>query len=432
MWNYRCNRSVLLAAVGMLTFCGIGSNSVMAEGDQPNQSPTDGHGNGRGVWFFDTLPMTVSNHELLNPFASSVIVGDEAKEDWAIQFMLDWNIDRVYNSFRPSTQPSDEDVARWNRKLHAVGIESRLLLSELSWVFNGVPPTSNNLQQPLINDDLLSPGNERAKLLGMVQDQLLDFNQTIQIQASQSQNPSLLSGRYDGLHLDLEPWALGSSQNIDGWFFIPPVNDPNQIDPLAMIERRQIRRDYLTLLKDTYSELRDLLSNNSQVTGSTSAPLTFHADLPTFFDNFPGSDEDVLWLDQADRDSWFTDTAQLLDAVTLLAFKRNSLEQILVSVDRELALVDAINVGLEADIATLDITQDDSNLLHQFLEVLQSTTWSSFDQFMTELQRVEQALDGQIGGVDIQSFAMFAASVPEPGSALAMLLIPLAVSGRRR
>ncbi len=433
--------------------------TLLLSGQMMTAGQADGAGPTRGTWLFDKVGTDVSDHEKLNQFASSTIVGNVAKEDWAISFMQQWDIQRVYLAVAPANlgqepgKVSDSDLRNWNRKLHEAGIESHVLLSEKVWSFNGAPPTSDDPtfpQFPDTNDPavsgLTSPRDLRQDLTGLtgqIQTKLLNFNVNTADEAE----------KYDGLRLDLEPWALRYMERagefgvtFEGWDF---NQEDDQNDPVKD-QRPQIRRDYLTLLRDTFNDARSLFES-AHVSGPGGAPLHFSADLATFFDLLNDNPfSSVGWVgdsDQgkADRDAWFDSLAkdgasgQVLDGLTLLPFRTPDVAVITNnlgdgSVDWEVdQLADELDlrIGLEALIQGMPIMDDASQLAPAAAAAQDEEAWESAQAFIDAIESIETLLDGRISGVDIQSFAMFAAAIPEPGSAI-VLLGGISVLPRRR
>ena len=498
----------VVVVAGLVTLWAV---SAWGQGPAPN----------RGVWFFDDKRPDGT----FDTYASSRIIGNPQAEDRVLAMFDQLGVKRVYTSlndvnlsgdFDAPGKVSNGDLRAWNHRLHNRGIESHLLLSESSWIFNGKPSTS--ISEPLISVSgragLRALDDERSKLLGLVQNRLIDFNHGA---PSQSQ-------RYDGLHLDLEPWTLtfvgqdgdtgydgsvtfgdfavaqlnfgdvifngrrggdftrdgrvtfsdfsllqlnfgdtflDSTVGVDGW-----VNPrPGDVDPFEIVPavseglRQQVRRDYLTLLRDTYQEVADLIHGRAgppPALGSNDQPLKFHADLAALIGDLtaptpapgsapgvapaPGVDPDDLtqwWqpangdLGAGDRDAWYRALAgansgmgisdPLLTGLTIMAFEIDEFAlpgAIEARVGDELDLFNAVagfdrRIGLEAIIAGITDGGDPD-----------SATWESFAEFLDAIELVEAMFDGQISGVDLQSFNLVAIA----GEAAGFFDSPLALS----
>ena len=232
----------------------------------------------RAVWFWAS-PGSIHG--------SISIVGTPVREAQTLDFFNSRHIKKVYGSYqnRPASEPAT--IAAWNAKLDAEGIESQFLMSENTWIF---------------------PSNH-VGFLDKITDRVINFN------AGQS-----TAGKFDGLHLDIEPQALPN------WSSLTPTE----------------KRDHLNLLRDTYEVVRTHFTTN----GLPAFPI--HADLPVWFD----SSSSIGWTDAAERDAWFDAIATHLTGVSLMPFDRETFSQIDNGVDWERANITsaAVRIGLETDI----------------------------------------------------------------------------------
>ncbi|MDF7801865.1 hypothetical protein P4C99_20475 [Pontiellaceae bacterium B1224] len=233
----------------------------------------------RAVWFWASSGST---------YGSISIVGTPVRETQTLDFFNGHGIKKVYGSYqnRPVSEPAV--IAAWNSKLDTAGIESQFLMSENTWIF----PTNH-------------PG-----FLNKITERVINFN------ASQ-----IASGKFDGLHLDIEPQALDPA-----WDDATPTE----------------KRDYLNLLRDTYAAVRTHFVTN----GLPDFPV--YADLPVWFD----SSSSIGWTDTAERDAWFAAISTNLTGVSLMPFDRNTFSNIDGGVSWERANITnaTVRIGLETDI----------------------------------------------------------------------------------
>ena len=237
----------------------------------------------RGVWFFDV------DHAM----GSSNVVGRSAREDWTVNFLNTWGINRIYNSFAaPVPPPTGADLAAWNAKLDTGGITSMLLLSDVG---TAADPS-------------------------FFQDQFIDFN-----------DAHAANEQYKGVKLDIEPHAAGA------W-------NPSDLSLAAAINRRDMLND----LRDTYSDIRTQLDG----AGYSASPI--YADLAVFFDNidgFIGWGEGTAQTAAQERDQWFLDINASLDGITMMAFGTPFFNVIESNVNYEINnFGDDVRVALEASI----------------------------------------------------------------------------------
>lgn len=278
----------------------------------------------RGTWFWGSAS---------SPWGSANVVGDPGKESQVRANFAANGISRVYGSYgnRPVTEKAT--IAAWNTSLNSIGISNELLLAENSWIH---------------------PAN-RASMTSKIQARLLDYNAAVDTPA-----------RFAGLHLDIEPQALAA------WGTATATE----------------KRDYLLLLRDTYTDARDYLDNHG------GAAITLAADLPVWFD----SSASIAW-EPGERDAWYSSIATTLDSISLMPFDRDTFSSIDSGVSWELANISGtdVRVGLEVDIPG---------------------TWADMDEFFAMADTIESAY-GEEAGIDIQSYANFAAeTVPEPSTPL--------------
>lgn len=297
-----------------------------SDGDEVDQlgsdplDPDDGAWYGRGTWFW---------RDTGDPNGAGAVVGDAAAEAATLAAFGELGVRRVYGSFDWLNATAGE-ISSWNADVHAAGGTSFLLLSENTWI---------------------DPTNQ-ADLEDLLQDRLLSFN---------AAHPG---GRFDGVHLDIEP------QGLDEW------------DTWDAAQKRQALDD----LADTYTFVRATLDAG----GATDVPI--FADLPVWFDNLPADGGSVGWADAADRDAWFDALAASLDGVSLMAFERSTLSLIDSGVSWELANVPLeVRVGLEADVGC-------------------GATWETVADLLDMADQVEAAY-GPLVGVDLQSWSATAAQL---------------------
>lgn len=276
----------------------------------------------RGVWFW---------RDTGDPWGSAAVVGDGPKENAALARLACWGVRRVYASYDHTTPTWVTDVETWHIKLHANGRVVDLLLAENTWIDSTNWP---NLQLKL-------------------QERLVDYHALVGA-----------TGRYDGVHLDIEPHAL------PGW------------SSATLADRRQDLDDLLA----TYQMVRTWMDANGH------AALPLHVDLPVWFDNLPpalGGTGSVGWASVADRDQWFADVAATVDRVVLMAFDRPTVSQVQSGVSWELtALGGKARVALEADLGA-------------------GATWPTLSAFTGAMSGVEAGV-GLSRATDIQSFSLLA------------------------
>jgi hypothetical protein len=215
----------------------------------------------RGVWFWQgTLGDTHGSIE---------VVGDAVKEDAMITFLKAHKISKVYGSYgnRPATPTGAAEIAIWNSKLHAEGMESQILMSETSWIFPDKHPN----------------------LLAALADRLVNFN---------AGRPA--SEQFDGLHFDVEPQSYKDSHdgidNDNGW---PDITSSE-------------KRDYVVMLGGMYGVARAFLDS------AIGPGFPVWGDIPVWYDNLT---ESIAWTDAAERDLWFSEAASNLTGFVMMAFE---------------------------------------------------------------------------------------------------------------
>ena len=279
--------------------------------------PSAGVGS-RGVWFWSSEG---------SPYGSLNIVGDTAAESATLAAFDAWGIGLVRGAYGdlPSTAPLL--VAAWNVRLHNTGRLSELLLSGSSWVY----------------PDL------RADLWERVDRCLVSFQPSVEA-----------AGRFDALHVDIEPQALAEwdSEDLAG------------------------NRERLSLLLDTLQETRQYLDDH----GLADVPLL--ADVPVWWDDLPpslGARGSVGWESVEDRDAWFDGLFSTVSGVTLMAYDRPVFSDIALGVDWEWDHYPGqVRVGLEVDIPD---------------------TWPDLDGWRAAAEAVEEVY-GPGAGSDIQSWEL--------------------------
>ena len=217
------------------------------------------------------------------------VIGKPVKEAAVIDFLKQWNIGHVYVSFSPGIRKQPGLIRSWNKRAHAAGMKSQLLLSENTWIY---PEQRLNLTDVHIRKDLI------------------DFNTACKDPLE----------RFDGLHLDIEPHGL------PGWTTMTPAQ----------------RKTLLVLLGDTFRDVRAYLDSH----GAKGLPV--YADLPVWFDQ-PG--KPVGWENAARRDEWFASLGRSLKGISMMAYERDTAPRIESGVEWEIAhFKGEVRVGLEASV----------------------------------------------------------------------------------
>ena len=263
----------------------------------------------------------------LNPYGTGTILGDPRAEDDLIDDFTLWGFDRIYTSMGSLSTLQPSVIAHWNAGLDDAGIQSQMLLGEASWVF---------------------PGSGRTSLLNTIQTRLISYN------AARTDPRELI----DGLHLDIEPHALSEWKN---------GTDTD-------------RRDLLLLLGDTYADVRNLLDANGQ------SQVKIYADLPVWYD----SSTSIAWV-SGERDQWFTDIAQSLDGISMMAYERSTLSNINNGVQWEIDNFDGeVRIGLESNAVGV------------------GQTWPTFQALLDMADALEAYHGTDIGGIDFHPLRSFA------------------------
>jgi hypothetical protein len=280
--------------------------------------------------------------------AADQVVGDPVLEELAVQEFARLGITRVYTSLndRPVTEPAV--VAAWNRRLHAAGIRSDLLMSENTWLFEC----------------------RRSGLLRMVGRRFVTFN------AGRSDPAE----RFIGLHLDIEPHGLRGALDCD----THEVADWGSMSIEA-------KRGYVQDLVTTLEEVRQLLD------GAGLAHAELHADIPLWLDELhePSNPEQgFYWSSGREREAWFAALSQPLAGVTVMAYCRRGRERLDAAVQDEVARFRGqVRVGLSA------------RSIAPRADSCPAPTWQDVPDLLTGIAGVEQRLGKRIGGVDVYSFS---------------------------
>jgi len=280
----------------------------------------------RGVWFWNSSS---------SPYGSANVVGDTSKEVDAVGFMTSHQVKRVYGSYKSRTISEPGVIAAWNTRLHNAGISSQFLLAEPTWV-----ETAN-----------------RASLLTKITERVVNFNNA----------PGRLAvEKFNAVHLDIEPQQLATWDAGDA----------------------TVKRDYLNLLRDTYSDVRAHLD----AAGLTGVKL--YADLPVWYDKLPVDGGSVGWVDAADRDTWFTDIGVPLDGISMMAFARDSFSSINGAVSYERASVPGATVrtAVQPKIGPSQ-TWDDLGLFIDIMNTLEVNYGSDEAVDVEHYRRWREALD---------------------------------------
>ena len=231
-----------------------------------------------------------------DPYGTDAVVGDPVAEAAMVDDLIAWGVDRVYGSYgdRPVTEPAV--LAAWNERLHDAGIESHVLMGDPAW----------------------TSSREWANMEEKIQDRLLVFN------AGQADPDH----RFDGLHLDIEPHASSTWSLLD----------------------EDGKYDQLFLLDAACAFAADVIA------ASASPGLPIGIDLPVWYDHLPpslGSTGQVGWPSVAARDAWYTDLADHVERLSMMAYEADDLAVIQARVADETALFPGeVRVGLNEEVGT--------------------------------------------------------------------------------
>jgi hypothetical protein len=184
------------------------------------------------------------------PMGINFVVNDSSKASKVLKSYKKNNVRRVYGGYlrMASNQAEKEKLKRWNTNLYNNQIKSIYLIGTPEWVFP----------------------EYRKDMLELITNNYIRFNKSAK-----------LPERLYGIHLDIEVHALpeweGASQTR--------------------------RRELLQLLKDTYKDVREILTND---------------DLSA-----------VGWKSEEDRKDWFTDVANYINGFSIMDYEDNSVPTIL-------------------------------------------------------------------------------------------------------
>ncbi|MEZ6193200.1 MAG: hypothetical protein R3C45_18150 [Phycisphaerales bacterium] len=188
----------------------------------------------------------------------------------------------------------------------------------------------------------------RSGLLNIIQTRLINFNN------SHADPREWI----DGVHLDIEPHQLsawGTGTNAD-------------------------RRDLLLMLGDTYAAVRALLDSAGQT------QVKVYADLPVWFD----SSSQIGWA-AGERDQWFADIGTSLEGISMMAYERGSLGNIVSGVQWEVDnFAGEVRIGLESN----------SNG--------PGKTWPTFQDMLNMADSLDAYYGSAIGGIDFHPLTSFA------------------------
>lgn len=275
----------------------------------------------RGVWFW---------YSSTSPYGSSNIVGSAVLESQTVSFLKSRGVKRIYGSYKNRSIDEPAVIAAWNERLHLKGIQSQFLFAEPTWV-----EVAN-----------------RPNLLAKITSRVINFNTSPGRTAAE---------KFDAVHLDLEP------QQLAAWDAGSPA----------------VKRNYLSLLLDTYTEVRAHLDAAGQYgTG-------VYADLPVWFDKLPVDGGSVGWADAADRDGWYAAIGVPLSGISMMAFERDSFSSIDNAVAYERANIPGATVrtAIQAKVGT-------------------GETWADIGEFKSMMDTLETAY-GFSGATDIENYRLW-------------------------
>ncbi len=275
----------------------------------------------RGVWFWNSSS---------SPYGAANVVGDVPDEISTVNFMTCHHIKRVYGSYKNRTITEPSVIAAWNTRLHNAGISSQFLLAEPTWV-----EVAN-----------------RPNLLTKITNRIINFNNA---------PGRLASEKFDAVHLDIEPQQLAAWDSGDA----------------------SVKRNYLTLLLDTYTEVR------AHLDAAGLSDVGIYADLPVWFDKLPADGGSVGWADAADRDAWYAAIGVPLSGISMMAFSRDSFSSINGAVSYERAAVPGATVRTAIQ-AKVGSTQ----------------TWTDMGLFI-DMQNTLEVNYGSEEAVDIENYRLW-------------------------
>lgn len=245
--------------------------------------------------------------------------------------------------------------------------------------------------RPILELSTIAAWNGSLNTLGMTSELLLSenswldpanygsFTDKIQDRLLTFNGTVAASDAFKGLHLDIEPQATAAWSGLDG------PEKKMELDKLLAV----------------YNVARNYLNDHGGAT------ITLSADLPVWFD----SSGSITW-GAGERDSWFASVSSVLDSVSLMPFDRDTFSSIQSGVEWEIAnMTTAVRVGVEVDIPG---------------------TWDDMAEFWSIADAIE-AEYGEAAGIDIQSYAKFAAeTVPEPSVPMLAWMMALSALVRRK
>jgi len=264
-------------------------------------------------------------------------VGNPSAEDETVTFFTNQGVKRVYGSYqnRPVSEPAV--IAAWNAKLNEACISSQLLLD------------GNAVNDPSF----------MTSLLNKVTNRLINFNNSLADNAE----------KFDALHLDLEPQGLAL------WDGGTPA----------------VKRALLDDLLAAYLDVRAHLDT----AGFTDMPI--YADIPFFWDKLPVDGGSVGWLTAADRDTWFTDVAAVLDGVSIMTFSKDNFASLDAAIDyeRTTGMPGEARVGIQPKVGPSEL-------------------WLNIGEFITVMWEAEAAY-GYTGATDIENYGFWRHAIATTG-----------------
>lgn len=298
----------------------------------------------RGVWFW---------YSSTSPYGSSNIVGSAVLEAQTVGFLKARNVKRIYGSYKDRSIDEPAVIAAWNTRLHTAGISSQILFSEPTWV-----QVAN-----------------RPSLLAKITSRVIDFN---------TAPGRTYSERFKAIHLDLEPQQLAAWDAGD----------------------EAVKRNYLSLLLDTYVDVRAHLDAAGQYSTG------IYADLPVWFDKLPIDGGSVGWADAADRDAWYAAIGVPLSGVSMMAFERDSFSSIDSAVDYERNNIPGavVRTAIQAKVGP-------------------GKTWANIGDFKSMMDTLETN-HGFAGATDIENYRLWREVVAaQPVVAVSALFQPYTLAG---
>ncbi len=326
---------IAVVAAGLLAAGACTGPEPLADEARPRTSTSPRSGPERGIYLWDR---TAARHP-----AGRGVIGDRAREAAAVEEFARLGVARVYSAVvdRPADTP--EVVAAWNRRLHAAGMSSHLLMAENTWLFQC----------------------NHGDLAELLRRRLLDFN------AGRSDPAE----RFDGVHLDIEPHGLRGVRDCD---------EGREVDWGRM--RPDRKRGYV----------RDLPPTLRRVRREIGPDLALHADIALWVDELYEPDnpeQGFYWTSRDDAADWFRSLAASVDGLTVMAYCRTG-DRLADAVADEIALFDGeVRVGLSA------------RAVAPATDGCPKSTWTSVSDLVAGGAAVERHLGDAIGGVDFYSYS---------------------------